>query len=254
MLRIKRIHIKNFRSIVNSSINVQQMNIFVGLNDAGKSNVLKALNLFFNGETEPGCQFDFATDYSCYAPIRKRKAKEVTVEIEFEIPKHYKDHDDVVWTKIWRDGGLHYDSSKEWTFSAYSKVPTLLKRISYKYVPAVKSDNYFKLLLSELYISIAKEANGDLTKKAKEYSTALNDYTNRIGQLVKENIGIHSGLVMPANQVDIFKELIFITQDASGASINLVNILERQSRPSGVARATIPDKQSHLITNYCAMF
>lgn len=221
MLRIKRIHIKNFRSIVNCTINVRQMNIFVGLNDAGKSNVLKALNLFFNGETEPGDKFDFDIDYSRFATIRNRKAKEVYISIEIEIPMQYKDHEDVVWTKTWRRNGLHYDSSKEWSFSAYSKVPTLLNRISYKYVPAVKSDNYFKMLLSELYLSIAKEANGDLTRKAREYSTALNDYTNRIGQLVKENIGIDSGLVMPANQVDIFKELIFMTQDASGASINL---------------------------------
>lgn len=194
MLRIKRIHIKNFRSIVNCTINVRQMNIFVGLNDAGKSNVLKALNLFFNGETEPGDKFDFDIDYSRFAPIRNRKAKEVYISIEIEIPMQYKDHEDVVWTKTWRRNGLHYDSSKEWSFSAYSKVPTLLNRISYKYVPAVKSDNYFKMLLSELYLSIAKEANGDLTRKAREYSTALNDYTNRIGQLVKENIGIDSGL------------------------------------------------------------
>ena len=33
-----------------------------------------------------------------------------------------------------------------------------------------------------------------------------------------------------------------------------VNITLRRSRLSGVARATIPDKQSHLITNYCTMF
>ena len=57
MLRIKQIHIRNFRSIVNVTLNVEKMNIFVGLNDVGKSNVLKALNLFFNNETEPGKQF-----------------------------------------------------------------------------------------------------------------------------------------------------------------------------------------------------
>ena len=33
-----------------------------------------------------------------------------------------------------------------------------------------------------------------------------------------------------------------------------LNITLRRSRLSGVARATIPDKQSHHITNYCAMF
>ena len=33
-----------------------------------------------------------------------------------------------------------------------------------------------------------------------------------------------------------------------------VNITLRQSRLSGVVRATFPDKQSHLVINYCIMF
>ena len=45
---IKKIYIKNFRSIVEETIECESMNIFVGKNDAGKSNVLKALDLFFN--------------------------------------------------------------------------------------------------------------------------------------------------------------------------------------------------------------
>lgn len=49
---ITSIRIKNFRSIKNALIKVKDMNIFVGLNDVGKSNVLKALNLFFNGNTD----------------------------------------------------------------------------------------------------------------------------------------------------------------------------------------------------------
>lgn len=35
---------------------------------------------------------------------------------------------------------------------------------------------------------------------------------------------------------------------------NHLNITLRRSRLSGVARATNPDKQSHLVTNYCTMF
>lgn len=63
MLRIKRIKIRNFRSIVDLDIKVDKMNILVGLNDVGKSNVLKALNLFFNGETEPGVGYNFIYFY-----------------------------------------------------------------------------------------------------------------------------------------------------------------------------------------------
>lgn len=42
------VKIKNFRSIEDRTIDLQDLAVFVGNNDAGKSNVLKALNLFFN--------------------------------------------------------------------------------------------------------------------------------------------------------------------------------------------------------------
>ena len=95
MLRIKQIHIRNFRSIVNVTLNVEKMNIFVGLNDVGKSNVLKALNLFFNNETEPGKQFNFENDYSKFAVSGQKQAKEIIITVTFSIPEHYKYHEDV---------------------------------------------------------------------------------------------------------------------------------------------------------------
>ena len=221
MLRIKQVHIKNFRSIINQTINFDRFNVLVGVNDAGKSNVLKALNLFFNGETESGKEFDFDLDYSVFALERKNKAREIEISILIEIPDNYIDNSDVTWKKVWRTNGLHYDSSATWEFSPYSKVPTLLKRIHFKYVPAVKSETYFKDLLADLYVSIANEVGGELTEKAVAYSDALKGYTKRIGEIVQENVGLKSELIMPANQMDIFKELVFMTQDRSGKNINL---------------------------------
>ena len=49
---IKKIEISNFRSIHHQIIDCKELNIFSGLNDSGKSNILKALNLFFNNETD----------------------------------------------------------------------------------------------------------------------------------------------------------------------------------------------------------
>ena len=64
-IRISSIQIKNFRSIRNIIVYPKDLNIFVGLNDAGKSNVLKALNLFFTGETDYGQKFSFKRDAAC---------------------------------------------------------------------------------------------------------------------------------------------------------------------------------------------
>ena len=63
---IKTIQIKNFRSIRTAKIDCRNMNILVGQNDVGKSNVLKALNLFFNGKTDYETEFDFKHDFSYY--------------------------------------------------------------------------------------------------------------------------------------------------------------------------------------------
>lgn len=49
-IKIKKIHIKNFRSILDLKIEVEQKNgliVFCGANNVGKTNVLKALALFF---------------------------------------------------------------------------------------------------------------------------------------------------------------------------------------------------------------
>ena len=59
---ITKIHIENFRSIKSIDADLAQLAIFVGKNDCGKSNILRALNLFFNDETNPGIEF------SLYAP------------------------------------------------------------------------------------------------------------------------------------------------------------------------------------------
>ncbi|HHC6526324.1 TPA: AAA family ATPase [Vibrio parahaemolyticus] len=47
---IRQITITNFRSIRKETISTEEITTLVGKNDAGKSNLLRALNLFFNGK------------------------------------------------------------------------------------------------------------------------------------------------------------------------------------------------------------
>ncbi|WP_033168634.1 AAA family ATPase [Clostridium sp. KNHs205] len=65
---ISSVQIKNFRSIRNETLKVNNFNIFVGLNDAGKSNFLKPLNLFFNNQTDYNTPFNFSIDFSFLFP------------------------------------------------------------------------------------------------------------------------------------------------------------------------------------------
>jgi predicted ATP-dependent endonuclease of OLD family len=81
---IKTISIKHFRSITSVNISADKLNIFVGLNDVGKSNILKALNLFFNGETDYNQGFVFEKDFSKLFPEKNKKAKEIEIKITFD--------------------------------------------------------------------------------------------------------------------------------------------------------------------------
>jgi|GEM_PF-1935642 len=80
---LKYVKIENFRSI--RSLTMTDLEAYaplVGLNSSGKSNVLRALNLFFNGHVdEERAPLDFSLDYSSHAPKGKKKGVSVTVGI-----------------------------------------------------------------------------------------------------------------------------------------------------------------------------
>ncbi|MBL0098685.1 MAG: AAA family ATPase [Saprospiraceae bacterium] len=68
---ISKIEIKHFRSFDGGKDQpkvriegLKDINVFSGSNDSGKSNVLRALNLFFNNEISPGVKFEKERDFS----------------------------------------------------------------------------------------------------------------------------------------------------------------------------------------------
>lgn len=62
MQLIRKVKIRYFRSVYTATLDkCKALNVISGRNDAGKSNILKALNLFFNGNTDWNTPFDFYT-------------------------------------------------------------------------------------------------------------------------------------------------------------------------------------------------
>ena len=63
---------------------------------------------------------------------------------------------------------------------------------------------------------------------------------------------------MAATLDDLYHKPGFLEMDRLTLIAELIgpqlNITLRRSRLSGVARATLPDRQSHLVINYCIMF
>ncbi|MDA3941874.1 MAG: AAA family ATPase, partial [Spirochaetia bacterium] len=76
---IEKIEIKYFRSFLDKKVeilNLNDLNIFSGKNDCGKSNILRALNLFFNYETDLGKPINFHEDFSKFRKVEIKLDKE----------------------------------------------------------------------------------------------------------------------------------------------------------------------------------
>lgn len=189
MKAIKSVEINNFRSIVKLNVGaLNRLNIIVGKNDIGKSNFLKALNLFFNDETELGNKFSFKRDFSRYAIVKQKKAKEISIKLTFY--NKYDLKNDIVWHKTWRSDGKREDSIKMPDGSQFSPkggAMQWVKRIKYKYIPAIKGTEYFTYLMGEMHDALS-------TISAQEFQTASNSFIDGLGNVM-------SGLINEMNSL-----------------------------------------------------
>ena len=206
MITIKKIRIKNFRSLVDETIDFSDVNFFVGKNDSGKSNVLKALNLF---------------------------SKEITISLDIVIPESFRENGIKTWTKIWRADGLHSDNIDK-IFKAGSRGVTFLSRIRYLYIPAVKSNEYFKYLLSQVYLSMTQTADSTLKELNEEYSSQLQALTQSLSLQLQNILKLKSAIQMPENLNILFRDLTFSTSD------KLVQGVDLNQRGDGIKARHIP--------------
>jgi len=84
------VDITDFRSIHSGNIRINRGYLpIIGENNSGKSNILRALSLFFTDEVEPGESLRLATDF--HNPARRRK-RELSVTVTFSLPDYFKFH------------------------------------------------------------------------------------------------------------------------------------------------------------------
>lgn len=93
MLLIKSVEIRYLRSIHRLRLTAGDLTIFSGANDVGKSNVLKALNLFFNYQVDWSEYLDFYQDFSLRRLNEVRsesiKGKQfIRIDVEFARPSN----------------------------------------------------------------------------------------------------------------------------------------------------------------------
>jgi len=93
---IEKIEIKHFRSFLGSPkpyaievTNLKDINIFSGANDSGKSNVLRALNLFFNDEIASNIPLVFERDF--FVSKQESVQKVIEISVSFNLTDDKKD-------------------------------------------------------------------------------------------------------------------------------------------------------------------
>jgi len=88
MLTLKSVEVQNFRSIVGTPLRMEFGNLtaIVGPNNSGKSNILRALNLFFTGEVE-GAPYTTDLDYPKGGNLSKGDQTKITVTVCYEPKK-----------------------------------------------------------------------------------------------------------------------------------------------------------------------
>jgi len=213
---IKEIYIRNFRSIRKETIFATGFNVFVGNNDVGKSNVLKALNLFFNNKTDFDTDFQFASDFTIL-PKRSHDKKEIVIQIKVSIPDAFQNGGEYTWTRTWRNEDTPSETIVDQDGKEpgpRSRIPLTLKRIQFKYVPAVRSPDYYKKLLGDLYGAVASSLENPLITSASSFSAELKKYTQALSKQVSERLQLSSELAIPNDLNDIFQALIFDTNDS----------------------------------------
>ncbi len=83
-----------------------------------------------------------------------------------------------------------------------------IKRMQYQYVPAVKSDDFFKNLLAKLYESMTDTANSALRDLNDEYSERLETLTLGLTNQLRQVLGMRSAIQMPSNLSTLFRDMI----------------------------------------------
>lgn len=216
---IKEIHIKYFRSLYDVVIDVQknQTVVLTGKNDTGKSNVLRALNLFFHNMTDENEKFNFEKDFSL---LRKQeiqhsshKKQQVEIAVTFFRPSSYRSLPKTFTVKkVWSLNNASPDFSFSKDISP-NLIYRFLNSIEYTYIPAIKDRETFTMIMSKLKKNLPNFGH------ALNFST-FNQQLASYGESLREDLHTHVGLIpalaLPNTMTDLFNSLEFTITDSMG--------------------------------------
>jgi AAA15 family ATPase/GTPase len=255
---------------------LKDLNIFSGANDSGKSNILRALNLFFNKEISPGVKFDKDRDFSKIVAnrfdkdIEKRKKDEAKRRKELNIfdpsvkVRELRRSDEVISIKLFfnndkKQRGL---PEKFWVSRSYSQknnfegeyiyqsdlkgnaqVTLFLNNFKFEYVPAIKDKSYFGHLFEKLQTYLFekedKKKENKFLKSSQRFNTMLQSETEDLFVKFQLSSGVDAEFHIPSTLVDFFRTL----------SVRTENNISLFDRGDGVQARFIPEILDEISKN-----
>lgn len=256
---IEQINIQYFRSIKDEKVkSVGELNIFSGKNDVGKSNVLKALDLFFN-KSETNFTEDFNKERLQEVRSESVKGKQfIKIQISFVNPGSYSTlPQKFTVSKSWDRLGHVIGTPKD-NFDALVRrnkfspnsidisrrtLTGFLNKIRYTYVPAIRDDRFFFYLLSllqeSLFDTTRNSGNGDFGETIKLFNEQIGEITNELKEDFQNVSGIESNLSFPTEIADLFQRLIIDTKSGE-------HDIPLKLRDDGIRLRYIPTILNHI--------
>lgn len=192
---IEKIKIEKFRSFGQGTKNgneilCNELNVYSGKNNSGKSNILKALNLFFKDEVSFGEKFFFEKDYNkAYTGSYGGHIREVKITIYFSsqgdailkngfyIEKRFDRLGKETYKYFFKKNN-DYKEAKEGRQTAQFK--TFLSKLEYIYIPAVREKRFIQSIFKYFQLLLDKNKNDK-----KSYTDSFKNLTKLLGKRTK---------------------------------------------------------------------
>lgn len=219
MQLIEEIEISYFRSFYKFKIrHLKDLNIIFGKNDSGKSNVVRALNLFFSGQPEHNQLFEFPIDFSEQRLLESEDSEDVRkflyVKVTFNTPASFQPslgkrfYVKRQWT-VSRGQDYHEEMSNSIPSNRRHIATRLLNKIKFIYIPAIKDIRIFEMLLAGIHETVA--SSDPFLEAVGDFSTHLQGLTSAMFQTLPKEVSASTKIGAPTQLSQLFQTLDFET-------------------------------------------
>ena len=201
MKLINKIVISKFRSFgEKTEFSCSDLNVFTGCNDCGKSNIIKAIDLFFNNKVGHE-RFNPESDFNkWFRDNNERGTRDIIIRIYFA-PGNFKDINGInngfIAEKIFGiDGSIRsyfYLSENQEALdinsTSYKRADSVIRdKIKFIYVPAIRDEEFRRNLQKEL-LQITNSGN-KLSKTFSDLRKELDNTFTEFSKMIKNKVNI----------------------------------------------------------------